>query len=97
MKLDFEWEALDGQTMRVHTAGGWLVRCHSRSGSVGMTFVPDANHDWEVVVSAEVVAEARTRLVALEKSHADPYGEQTLRAEMEDEIQNLRHFIAQHG
>ena len=97
MKLKFVWEALDAHTLRVPTAGGWLVRHHSRSGSVGITFVPDPEHAWEVEVSTERVAEARERLEELEKSFTDPYREQALRAEMEEEILNLRQFIADHG
>ena len=94
MKVPFAWEALDAQTLRAKTVGGWIIRYHSRAGTVSMTFVPDPKHSWEVEVPPETLAEAKVRLTKLEEQAKDPYREESLRTEMEEEITNLRHFLA---
>ncbi len=96
MKIEFSWEVIDAQTLRAKVPGGWLVRFHGSSGDVSLTVVPDARHEWEVVVPPEVVTTSRERLAKLELQSRDPYLDDGIRAEMEDEMANLRRFIGMH-
>lgn len=96
-KIPFYWEVMDAQTLRARVQGGWLVRYHGSTGSVALTVVPDPKHAWEVEVPPEVVEASRERLAKLEQLARDPYREQSLRAEMEEEMDNLRRFISLHG
>ena len=41
---DQKWEKFDQQLYRYSIYDGWLVRY----GSMGMTFVPDAAHQWKL-------------------------------------------------
>lgn len=97
MKIPFSWEVMDAQTLRAKVLGGWLVRIHGSSGSVAITMVPDPQHKWEVEVPPEVVVSARERLEKLEREVRDPYLDDNIRAEMEEEMGNLRRFINEHG
>jgi hypothetical protein len=96
MKIPFFWEVMDAQTLRAKVLGGWLVRIHGATGTVAITLVPDPKHEWEVVVPPEVVQASRDRLARLEQSSHDPYLDDGIRAEMEDEMENLRRFIGMH-
>jgi hypothetical protein len=96
MKLPFKWEVIDAQTLRAKVPGGWLVRYHSHTGPVAMTVVADPKHDWEVEVLPEAVEVARERLTKLEHDLQDPYVDDAIKSEMQDEIANLRRFIEQH-
>jgi hypothetical protein len=96
MKIPFNWEVMDSQTLRVRVPGGWLVRFHGTTGSVAMTVIPDPEHLWEPEVPPEVVIAARGRLAKLEQEGRDPYIDDALRAEMEEEMGNLRRFLGQH-
>jgi hypothetical protein len=96
MKIEFVWEVMDAQTLRARILGGWLVRFHGSSGDVSLTVVPDPKHEWEVVVPPSVVASSRVRLAKLEQDSRDPYLDDGIRAEMEDEMNNLRRFIGLH-
>jgi hypothetical protein len=96
MKIPFYWEVMDAQTLRAKVLGGWLVRFHGSSGDVSLTIVPDPEHQWEVVVPQEVVQASRQRLAELEAHSRDPYLDDGIRAEMEDEMSNLRRFIGLH-
>lgn len=41
-------EVSDYLTERAKVPGGWLVRTYGvRTEGVALTFVPDANHDWQ--------------------------------------------------
>lgn len=54
--MTFEWELIfDGaydHTYRAKVIGGWLVRHRDHWGdnevSTPMTFIPDAQHEWEI-------------------------------------------------
>ena len=96
MKLKFDWEAMDAQTLRAKVEGGWLVRFHSPTGAVALTMVPDPKHNWEVEISADLVNEYRERLIRLEHNVQDPYVDQNIREELKEEIKNLKHFLEQH-
>jgi hypothetical protein len=63
---------------------------------VALTVVPDPDHAWEVVVPPEVVTSSRERLAGLEQQSRDPYLDDGIRAEMENEMTNLRRFIGLH-
>lgn len=93
-KIPFQWEVMDAQTLRAKVLGGWLVRFHGSSGGVALTVVPDPEHKWDVEVPPEVVAASRERLEKLEQRVRDPYVDDGIRAEMEDEMANLRRFIS---
>jgi hypothetical protein len=53
---DLEWKKVDnkgedtfrwiGSTYRAKVPGGWLVRIWRADEGVGLTFVPDPNHEW---------------------------------------------------
>ena len=49
-----EWERIDGYTERFKIPGGWLVRLSSSGRKippveyVGITFVPDPLHKWDL-------------------------------------------------
>ena len=94
--IPFQWEVMDAQTLRARVLGGWLVRFHGSTGSLAMTLVPDPQHHWSVIVPPEVIETSRERLKQLELEYRDPYREQGLRAEMGEEMENLRRFIAAH-
>ncbi|HKI97604.1 MAG TPA: hypothetical protein VKB51_03920 [bacterium] len=96
MKIPFYWEVMDAQTLRAKVLGGWLVRFHGSSGDVSLTIVPDPKHEWEVVVPPEVVQASRERLAKLEEKRRDPYLDDGIGAEMDDEMSNLRRFIGLH-
>jgi hypothetical protein len=96
MKIPFYWEVMDAQTLRAKVLGGWLVRFHGSSGDVALTVVPDPDHKWEVVVPPEVVQASRDRLAGLERQTRDPYLNDGIRAEMQDEMDNRRRFIGLH-
>lgn len=96
MKIPFSWEVIDAQTLRAKVLGGWLVRFHGSTGSVALTVVPDAEHQWEVVVPPEVLDACRERLTKLEQDSGDPYLDDGIRREMKDEMANLKRFIGAH-
>ena len=55
MKISESWEDLEQtqSTMRLKVIGGWIVRSFhvvgdQESSCVGMVFVPDQNHEWEI-------------------------------------------------
>ncbi len=57
MKIAFEWEILDEDTIRAKVIGGWIVYTSERDdmnavGGAAMVFVPDVNHEWEVEAQA---------------------------------------------
>ena len=97
MKILFEWEAIDAQTLRTRVPGGWLVRYHSHSGGIAMTMVQDPQHLWQVEVPTELLSQYRTRLETLERKVQDPYLEADVKGEVEEEIQTLKRFISQHA
>jgi hypothetical protein len=96
-RIKFEWEAIDSQTLRAKVLGGWLVRYHSHSGAVSMTLVPDPEHKWAVEIPSTQLSRSRERLAKLEHDVKDPYLEANIKGEVEEEIENLRRFINQHG
>ncbi|HEX9841765.1 MAG TPA: hypothetical protein VGC20_03400 [bacterium] len=96
MKIPFSWEVMDAQTLRTRVFGGWLVRFHGSTGAVTMTVVPDPKHEWEVEVPPEVLKASRERLARLEQQSQDPYLDDGIRREMDDEMSNLRRFIGLH-
>lgn len=93
MKIPFDWEPMDAQTLRSRVQGGWLVRYHSASGGVAMTMVPDPEHQWEVDVSQRALEAGRERLTRLEHQVQDPYVEQNIREELKEEVLNLKRFL----
>ncbi len=96
MKIEFNWEVMDAQTLRAKIFGGWLVRFHGTTGAVALTVVTDPDHAWQVEVPPAVLQASRERLVKLEHDSKDPYLDDGIRAEMTDEMENLRRFIASH-
>jgi hypothetical protein len=62
-KIEWQWEKLDGNTLRAKVIGGWIVRCiggllktevtsvkdaKSLPMSESMVFVPDRDHEWVI-------------------------------------------------
>lgn len=97
LNLEFSWEVIDAQTLRAKVVGGWLVRFHSHTGVVAMTFVPDPKHQWEVDIPDSVIQASRKRLEKLEHDLHDPYIDDAIKTEMQSEAANLRRFIEQRG
>lgn len=52
-RIDWQWEVLDVFTKRAKVIGGWIVQygSHTNKGSVSesMVFVPDRDHEWEIM------------------------------------------------
>jgi len=55
--MRFEWEEIDDYNQRTKVIGGWLVKTfesiyfpndHNPNFNVGMAFVPDPKHEWEI-------------------------------------------------
>jgi hypothetical protein len=47
----WEWEELDGSTIRIRVIGGWLVRHVVESGrgiAESMVFIADKDHEWKI-------------------------------------------------
>ena len=45
------WEYMSETTDRMKVEGGWVVKFTALStGHIGMTFVPDPKHKWEIDV-----------------------------------------------
>ena len=44
------WEYLTGNLKRMPVLGGWIVAEHN----VGMTFLPDPTHAWEMVMVVDM-------------------------------------------
>ncbi len=54
MKIEFKWEKLSQDTIRLKVFGGWIVYTSERDDETGnptgacMVFIPDSNHEWEI-------------------------------------------------
>ena len=96
MKIQFQWEPIDSQTLRAKVPGGWVLRFQGHSGATAMTLVPDPKHQWEVVIPGEVIAETMAQLEKLEQALKNPYMGDTIKSEMVAEAENLRRFIDHH-
>ena len=49
MKIPFEWEALvSGETFRAKVFGGWIITDGDGGKAIGMAFIPDPKHEWEI-------------------------------------------------
>lgn len=71
-KMEWKWEVLDEFTKRAKVIGGWLVvhGSHTNKGAISdaMSFVPDSDHQWTIIVPKVDVQQEANILAADFKS-----------------------------